>query len=213
MDKARVKSSLSDPWSRALSTFHAAFSNSDFWPFRCVIQGTSFHLSVLICKMKMIMLTWHRWSDIYYVFYSSRLFLLGTCPSSTVWLPTVINVQESISTTTERHLKQLIELLYCPGHSVPKSARYPGQLHPCCYEENAHPSKSLIWALRTMHCEQLKDIFAIIWIPGMKSTPRGWQRGEDTQQSLKDIRHVDDSVVPEVRPALWTSRQVNMYIT
>lgn len=41
----------------------------------------------------------------------------------------------------------------------------------------------------------------------MKSTPRA-DRGVKTHNKvLKTLfEHVDDSVVPEVRPALWTSR-------
>ena len=39
-----------------------------------------------------------------------------------------------------------------------------------------------------------------------EANPQGWQMGEDTQVLKTFFERVDDSVVPEVRPALWTSR-------
>ena len=153
MAKARVKPILSDPQSRALSTFHATSSNSDFQPFRYVIQGKSLHLSVLNCKMKMIKLTWQRRSNVYYVFYSSRLFLLGPVPPPLCdsWQ---VSIYRSPSPPPQRDAlnpKQSIGLLHSPGHRVPrecKLARQGSSLGEecCCEREGPSTSERLIWA-------------------------------------------------------------------
>ena len=153
MAKARVKPSLSDPQSRALSTFHAASSNSDFQPFRYITQGKSLHLSVLICKTKMITLTWQGWSDVSYVFHSSHLCLLGPV------LPPLcgsrqLSIYRSPSPPPQREAldpKQSIGLLHSPGHSVPRECKLPRQGSSlgedcCCEREGPCPSESLIWS-------------------------------------------------------------------
>lgn len=153
MAKARVEPSLSDPQSRALSTFHAASSNSDFQPFRYIIQGESLHLSVLICKMEMIMLTWQRCSDVSYVFYSSRLCLLGPVPpplcGSRQW-----PIYRSPSPPPQREAldpKHSVGLFHSPGHSIPSECKLPKQGSSlgedcCCEREGPCPSESLIWS-------------------------------------------------------------------